>query len=76
MKVELNEGGELEISADKIFIDTGTRPSIPAIEGLEEASYFTSTLMEYQQIPSHLLIIGGGYIGLEFIQMYVDLAAR
>ncbi len=71
VKVELNEGGELEISADKIFIDTGTRPSIPAIEGLNEAGYFTSTtLMEFQQIPPDLLIIGGGYIGLEFGQMY------
>ena len=71
MRVELNEGGEIEISADTIFIDTGTRPSIPAIEGLDEVGYFTSTtLMEYPEVPTHLLIIGGGYIGLEFGQMY------
>jgi dihydrolipoamide dehydrogenase len=69
--IELNEGGKTEISADKIFIDTGTYASIPNIPGLEQAGYLTSTtLMELQQIPEHLLVIGGGYIGLEFGQMY------
>ena len=69
--VELNEGGTETFSADKIFIDTGTRPAIPSIEGLNEAGYFTATtLMEHKEIPSHLLVIGGGYIGLEFGQMY------
>ena len=71
IKVDLNKGGELEITADHFFIDTGGRPSIPDIEGLKEAGYFTSsTLMELKEIPEHLLIIGGGYIGLEFGQMY------
>lgn len=69
--VELNEGGTETFSAEKIFIDTGTRPAIPSIRGLNEVGYFTATtLMEYKQIPSHLLVIGGGYIGLEFGQMY------
>jgi dihydrolipoamide dehydrogenase len=71
IKVEMNDGGEQEITADNFFIDTGGRPSIPDIEGLKEAGYFTSTsLMDLQQVPEHLLIIGGGYIGLEFGQMY------
>jgi dihydrolipoamide dehydrogenase len=71
LKVILNDGGEEEIKGDKIFIDVGTRPNIPSIKGLKEAGYLTSTtLMELQEVPEHLLIIGGGYIGLEFGQMY------
>lgn len=71
IEVEMNTGGQQEITADYFFIDTGGRPSIPDIEGLKESGYFTSaTLMELQQLPEHLLIIGGGYIGLEFGQMY------
>lgn len=71
LKVSLNEGGEEEIKGDKIFIDVGTRANIPGIDGLNEAGYLTSTtLMELQQVPEHLLVIGGGYIGLEFGQMY------
>ena len=71
IKVRLNDGGEEEMTAKYFFIDTGTRPAIPDIEGLEEAGYFTSTtLMECEDIPEHLLIIGGGYVGLEFGQMY------
>ena len=71
IKVMLNDGGEEEMTANYFFIDTGTRPAIPDIEGLKETGYFTSTtLMECEDIPEHLLIIGGGYIGLEFGQMY------
>ena len=71
IKVDLNDGGEQEITADKIFIDVGGRPSIPEIEGLKEAGYYTSTtLMDLLQAPEYLLIIGGGYVGLEFGQMY------
>lgn len=71
IKVDLNNGSEQEITADYFFIDTGGRPSIPEIDGLKEAGYYTSTtLMELKEIPGHLLIIGGGYIGLELGQMY------
>ena len=71
IEVLLNEGGKETLYADKIFIDTGTRPAIPKIAGLQETGYFTATtLMEYEEIPPHLLVIGAGYIGLEFGQMY------
>ncbi len=77
MKVVLSKGGEEEITADKIFIDTGSHPYIPDIEGLNETGYYTSTsLMELGQIPGHLMIIGGGYIGLEFGQMYRRFGSR
>ncbi len=69
--VALNEGGEETLSARKIFIDVGTRATIPDIPGLKDVDYLTSTsLMELDELPEHLIILGGGYIGLEFGQMY------
>ncbi len=69
--VALNDGGKETLTAEKIFIDVGTRPTIPDIEGLKEIEYLTSTsLMELEEVPEHLIILGGGYIGLEFGQMY------
>lgn len=65
------DGKKEEYTADKMFIDVGCRPTIPEIEGLKKIKYLTSTtMMELQEVPEHLLIIGGGYIGLEFGQMY------
>lgn len=69
--VELNDGGSRELSADKIFINTGARSIIPALPGLDSTPYLTSTtIMELEEVPEHLLILGGGYIGLEFGQMF------
>lgn len=70
-----NSNGEdapLRIHAEKIFINTGSLPFIPAIEGLQESKrVFSSTsLMELQRLPRRLVIIGGGYIGLEFASIY------
>jgi dihydrolipoamide dehydrogenase len=59
------------LTGGKIFIDTGGSPEIPQLEGLDEVSYLDSTsIMELQEIPQHLIIIGGGYIGVEFSQMF------
>ena len=59
------------ISSKKIFINTGGRPSIPSINGLDKISYLNSTsIMELEEFPRHLLILGGGYIGVEFGQMF------
>ncbi len=70
IKVETSEG-DLTLTADKFFINVGTRATIPPIKGLDTIDYLTSTtLMELQTIPEHLLIVGAGYIGLEFGQMY------
>ena len=61
--------GEKQLTADKIFINTGGRARIP--EGFEEVDYMTNSgLMEVDFVPEHLVIVGGGYIGLEFGQMY------
>ncbi len=65
------------ISSDKIFINTGGRPAIPKIKGLDDISYLTSTsIMELKKLPEHLLIIGGGYIGLEFGQMFKRFGSK
>lgn len=71
ISVALNDGGEEVLTADHIFINTGTTPTIPTIEGLAEIPYLTSTtILDLEVIPQHLLVIGGGYIGMEFAQMF------
>ena len=72
----LDVGGET-IESEKIFINTGGRPSIPAIPGLAEAPFLTNeSIMQLTTIPEHLLILGGGYIGLEFGQMFRRYGSR
>jgi pyruvate/2-oxoglutarate dehydrogenase complex dihydrolipoamide dehydrogenase (E3) component len=60
-----------DLESDRIFIDTGTRPIVPQIQGLEKTNYLTNaSIMEVREIPEHLLILGAGYVGLEFGQMF------
>ncbi|QQL48991.1 mercuric reductase [Mucilaginibacter ginkgonis] len=69
--VKLNEGGEETFTADQFFIDTGTATVIPDIDGLQDSGYLTSTtILDLEKIPEHLVVIGGNYIGLEFAQMF------
>ncbi len=57
--------------ADHIFINSGTRPRIPDVPGLDGVPYLTSTsIMELDEVPGHLIVLGGGFIGLEFGQMF------
>jgi pyruvate/2-oxoglutarate dehydrogenase complex dihydrolipoamide dehydrogenase (E3) component len=63
--------GQEVFESEKIFIDTGTRPRIPKIPGLDSVPFLTNiSIMELQAVPKHLVILGGGYIGLEFGQMF------
>jgi len=63
--------GEQEIVGDQIYINTGTRPSAPPIDGLDSAPWMDSArLLDLKELPGHLIIIGGGYIGVEFSQVY------
>jgi pyruvate/2-oxoglutarate dehydrogenase complex dihydrolipoamide dehydrogenase (E3) component len=67
-QVEVN-GQTLE--GERVFINVGTRPEIPRLEGLDRVEYLTNaSLMRLTEVPRHLLVIGGGYIGLEFGQMF------
>jgi dihydrolipoamide dehydrogenase len=69
--ITLHEGSNETVTAEKIFINAGARPAVPKIEGLDTMNYLTSTtIMELERLPEHLIIIGGGYIGLEFGQMF------
>lgn len=71
LRVEQNDGPELLISAPKIFINVGGRPAIPDLPGLETVDYLNSSrILELGEVPEKLLVLGGGYIGLEFGQMF------
>lgn len=59
------------LSSDRIFINVGGRAAVPDIPGLDQVDYLTnSTMMDVDFLPRHLLVLGGGYVGLEFGQMY------
>lgn len=71
LEVRLKNGETRTLTADLIFINTGARPSQPPIDGLDQVPTLNSTtIMELDAVPQHLLILGGGYIGLEFGQMF------
>src|SRR5579862_5372825 len=71
LEVQLNTGETRQLTAPTIFINTGARPSTPDIPGVENVPTLNSTtIMELDVVPEHLLIVGGGYIGLEFGQMF------
>lgn len=67
--------GNQEITADKIFVNVGGRAFIP--DGFKDVDYFTnSSIMELDEVPEHLIIVGGGYIGLEFGQMFSRFGSK
>ena len=75
--VTLEDGSTDTLTAENIFLDTGALPVIPPIPGLSEIPYLTSaTILDLMEIPSHLVIIGGGYIALEFGQLYRRLGSE
>ncbi len=60
-----------ELQSDRIVINAGQRPLIPPIDGLDDVDYLTSTdLLGIDRLPDHLLVVGGGYVGCEFAQMF------
>jgi pyruvate/2-oxoglutarate dehydrogenase complex dihydrolipoamide dehydrogenase (E3) component len=63
--------GATVLKAPRIFIDVGGRAAAPPMPGLDQVSYLTnSSMMDLDELPRHLVIVGGSYIGLEFGQMY------
>jgi pyruvate/2-oxoglutarate dehydrogenase complex dihydrolipoamide dehydrogenase (E3) component len=71
VEVRLNNGETRLLSADTIFINTGARPRKPPLPGLDSVPALDSTsIMELDEVPEHLLVLGGGYVGLEFGQMF------
>lgn len=77
IEVTTTEGKPRYLTAERLFINTGTRPLIPALLGLQETGFLTSeSIMELEQLPEHLMILGSGYIGLEFAQMFRRFGSR
>ena len=73
---QVQVGAEV-FESEKILINTGTRPAIPQIPGLDTVSFLSNeTIMDLQAVPEHLLVLGGGYIGLEFGQMFHRFGSR
>jgi pyruvate/2-oxoglutarate dehydrogenase complex dihydrolipoamide dehydrogenase (E3) component len=59
------------LTSDQIFINVGGRPRIPSFPGITDVPFLTSTsLLELEELPAHLIVVGGSYVGLEFAQMY------
>ena len=77
IRVSYPDGSGEELYGKKIFINTGAKPFIPPIAGLKESRYaYTSEgMMELEELPEKLLIIGGGYIGLEFASYYSNFGS-
>jgi pyruvate/2-oxoglutarate dehydrogenase complex dihydrolipoamide dehydrogenase (E3) component len=77
LEVLERDGSSKIFAAKKIFINTGASPVIPEIEGVNEIEYLTSTsILELEVLPDHLLIVGSGYIGLEFGQMFKRFGSK
>ena len=77
IKVALPDG-DIELQGKEIFINTGSTPIIPAIDGIQQSKhvYTSSTLLDMNVLPKHLIIIGGGYIGLEFASMFAGFGSK
>ena len=69
---------EIELQGKEIFINTGSTPIIPAIDGIQQSKYVytSSTLLDMNVLPKHLIIVGGGYIGLEFASMFAGFGSK
>jgi len=77
ISVRMKDGAQRTLFADRIFINAGARPSIPKLEGLNDVPFLDSTsIMELDAVPEHLLVLGGGYIGLEFGQLFRRLGSQ
>lgn len=77
IEVALNEGGKRLLSGDKVVINVGTHAAIPGIPGLEAAQPLTHIgALELDILPEHLIVLGGGYVGLELAQAYRRFGSR
>lgn len=75
--VELSKGRKCVLTAEKFFINAGCRPAVPPLDGLGQIRFLNSTsIMELAQVPRHLIVLGGGYVGLEFGQLFRRLGSR
>jgi pyruvate/2-oxoglutarate dehydrogenase complex dihydrolipoamide dehydrogenase (E3) component len=77
LEVKLNDGGTRVLAGDQVFLNLGTLAAIPNVPGLETARPLTHIeALELDYLPSHLIVLGGGYVGLEMAQAYRRLGSR
>ena len=76
-KCSFNDGGTRVLAGDQVFLNIGTHAAIPHVPGLEAAQPLTHVeALELDYLPSHLIVIGGGYAGLELAQAYRRFGSR
>src|SRR2546425_180397 len=77
LEVRLNDRGTRMLTGDQILLNVGTRATIPDVPGLQAASPLTNIeALEFDHVPPHLIVLGGGYVGLEFAQAYRRFGSR
>jgi pyruvate/2-oxoglutarate dehydrogenase complex dihydrolipoamide dehydrogenase (E3) component len=77
LEVRLNDGGTRVLSGERVFLNVGTRATIPPTPGLADARPLTHIeALELDRLPTHLIVLGGGYVGLEFAQAYRRFGSR
>jgi pyruvate/2-oxoglutarate dehydrogenase complex dihydrolipoamide dehydrogenase (E3) component len=77
LEVRLNDGGTRVLTGDRVFLNVGTHATIPSVPGLEAAQPLTNIeALELDYLPSHLIVLGGGYVGLELAQAYRRFGSR
>jgi pyruvate/2-oxoglutarate dehydrogenase complex dihydrolipoamide dehydrogenase (E3) component len=77
LEVHLNDGGTRVLAGDQVFLNLGTHAAIPAVPGLEAARPLTHIeALELDDLPEHLVVLGGGYVGLELAQAYRRFGSR
>jgi pyruvate/2-oxoglutarate dehydrogenase complex dihydrolipoamide dehydrogenase (E3) component len=77
IEVELNDGGTRELSGNEVVINVGSHAAIPAVPGLESVRALTHIeVLELDYLPAHLVVLGGGYIGIEMAQTYRRFGSR
>jgi pyruvate/2-oxoglutarate dehydrogenase complex dihydrolipoamide dehydrogenase (E3) component len=77
VEVRLNDGGTRVLASDRVFLNLGTHATIPPVPGLADAQPLTNIeLLEIDRVPDHLVVLGGGYVGLEFAQAYRRFGSR
>jgi pyruvate/2-oxoglutarate dehydrogenase complex dihydrolipoamide dehydrogenase (E3) component len=76
-EVRLNGGGTRVLAGDRVFLNLGTHATMPSIPGLSDSRPLTNIeLLELDRVPEHLVVLGGGYVGLEFAQAYRRFGSR
>jgi len=77
IEVRLNDGGTRTLAGERIFLNLGTHATIPSVPGLAESEPLTNIeALELDRLPEHLIVIGSGYVGLEFAQAYRRFGSR